>query len=171
MQTPKIYENVPPAPAGLLWWHYAPGVPPLPNPEEYFHNSSWSRWGWRYNDQFQQVRAAAHAVGAWQVAAVLKPADRMLCTKDDVLQSVHATHCCLCMQSNYQFSSLDRSTMTNISDNSWRLWVHLISTYVVSIHTYKASTAAGHCLDCLCVSPTPVPIHSPAWCSYAFSCW
>ena len=55
VQVPKIYENVPPAPAGLLWWHYAPGVPPLPNPEEYYHNSSWSSWGWRYNDNYQQV--------------------------------------------------------------------------------------------------------------------
>ena len=55
VQPPKIYENVPPAPAGLLWWHYAPGVPPLPNPQEYYQNSSWSSWGWRYNDQFQQV--------------------------------------------------------------------------------------------------------------------
>ena len=55
VQPPKIYENVPPAPAGLLWWHYAPGVPPLPNPEEYYQNSSWSSWGWRYNEKFQQV--------------------------------------------------------------------------------------------------------------------
>ena len=55
VQPPKIYEKVPPAPAGLLWWHYAPGVPPLPNPQEYYQNSSWSSWGWRYNDKFQQV--------------------------------------------------------------------------------------------------------------------
>eukprot|EP00891_Asterochloris_glomerata_P001750 jgi/Astpho2/1750/Aster-04171 len=55
IKPPKIYENVPPAPAGLLWWHYAPGVPPLPNPEEYYQNSSWSSWGWRYNDKFQQL--------------------------------------------------------------------------------------------------------------------
>ena len=69
------------------------------------------------------------------------PADRTLCTEGHVCAGCACNRCYLCMQSTYQFSSLDRSTMTNIADNSWRLWVHLISTYVVSIHTYKASTA------------------------------
>jgi hypothetical protein len=44
-QAPDFYEKVPPAPPGLQWWHYKAGVPPLPEPSQYFHSKRYSDWG------------------------------------------------------------------------------------------------------------------------------
>lgn len=53
MQAPKFYEDAPPAPPGLEWWQYKADVPPLPDPAKYFHNSSYARFGWRFDPNFQ----------------------------------------------------------------------------------------------------------------------
>ena len=39
--------------------------------------------------------------------------------------------------------------MTNLSNGDNRLWVHLISTYIISWYIYKVSSAAEAC------KPTP----------------
>ena len=44
-----MYLDVPPAPPGLIWWKYRPGVPPLPQPAAYFGLANWTDWGWRYD--------------------------------------------------------------------------------------------------------------------------
>ncbi|DBA81315.1 TPA: hypothetical protein ACH3X2_006925 [Trebouxia sp. C0005] len=92
-QTPDMYADVPPAPPGLIWWEYRPGVPPLPQPVTYFGLSNWTNWGWRYNPDY--------AVPF------------------------------------YQYSNIDKTAMTNLSNGDKRFWVHLISTYVISWYVYK----------------------------------
>ena len=52
LQTPDMYADVPPAPPGLIWWEYRPGVPPLPQPVTYFGLSNWTNWGWRYDPDY-----------------------------------------------------------------------------------------------------------------------
>lgn len=52
LQTPDMYADVPPAPPGLIWWEYLPGVPPLPDPATYFGLSNWTNWGWRYDPAY-----------------------------------------------------------------------------------------------------------------------
>lgn len=52
LQTPDFYANTPPAPAGLTWWHYRVGVPPLPQPAAYFGLSNWTDWGWQYDSDY-----------------------------------------------------------------------------------------------------------------------
>ncbi|KAK9859822.1 hypothetical protein WJX84_005942 [Apatococcus fuscideae] len=58
-KAPDFYEPTPPAPPGLLWWHYKPGTPPLPDPAQYFQGTpqasaqNWSQWGWQYDQDFQ----------------------------------------------------------------------------------------------------------------------
>lgn len=52
VQTPDFYADTPPAPAGLTWWHYRDGVPPLPQPATYFGMSNWSNWGWQYDSDY-----------------------------------------------------------------------------------------------------------------------
>ena len=52
LQTPDFYADTPPAPAGLTWWHYRPGVPPLPQPATYFGLSNWTDWGWQYDPDY-----------------------------------------------------------------------------------------------------------------------
>jgi hypothetical protein len=42
LQPPNFYDQSPPAPPGLIWWHFAPGVPPLPDPP-------YPNYGWRYD--------------------------------------------------------------------------------------------------------------------------
>ena len=51
LQTPKFYAPTPPAPAGLQWWNYAAGVPPLPEPASVL-GQAYSSYGWKYDDQY-----------------------------------------------------------------------------------------------------------------------
>jgi hypothetical protein len=94
-QAPKMFEKIPPAPPGLVWWKYLSDVPPLPNPEEYFESEKYERYGWRYDDSFQV--------------------------------------------NDYSFSNLDLLSMSNISRGDPRLWVHLISVWVISWWTWRVS--------------------------------
>ena len=168
LQPPKIYEKVPPAPPGLNWWHYAPGVPPLPAPQDYFKSGNWSNWGWNYNDNYQQVRglvvpccegrslASSHACSSpcslrWHATALPGTAFGagwlLSCERGGPLsRRLDSRRLLLPLQSTYDFSTLDRSTMTNISNGSWRLWVHLISAWVVSLYTYKVRGCTRSCL-------------------------
>ena len=50
-QVPKFYDDVPPAPEGLLWWKYAPGVPPLPTVASVL-GSAFSSYQWRYDPDY-----------------------------------------------------------------------------------------------------------------------
>ena len=93
MQAPKFYEEAPPAPPGLEWWHYKADVPPLPDPKTYFHNQSYARWGWRRDPNFQATE--------------------------------------------YVFTNLDKTLMTNVADRDPRLWVHLLSSYVISFVVWR----------------------------------
>lgn len=46
LQPPGFYvNNLPPAPAGVEWWAYRPGVPLLPTPAEVL-GANYSRCGW-----------------------------------------------------------------------------------------------------------------------------
>ena len=47
VQAPDFYVPVPPAPPGLEWWEYKGDVPPLPQPQEYFHSKKYKNWGAR----------------------------------------------------------------------------------------------------------------------------
>lgn len=51
MQAPNFYAEVPPAPPGLEWWSYSPGVPPLPNPQDVL-GPNYSTYYWRYNSDY-----------------------------------------------------------------------------------------------------------------------
>ena len=53
-QAPQFYDsNVPPAPAGIVWWKYKSSVPPLPDPIDFFNGSSqFSRYGWKYDANY-----------------------------------------------------------------------------------------------------------------------
>ena len=51
-QVPKFYDDVPPAPDGLLWWKYAPGVPPLPTVASVL-GASFSSYQWRYDPDYK----------------------------------------------------------------------------------------------------------------------
>ncbi|BDA46964.1 CSC1-like protein At4g02900 [Coccomyxa sp. Obi] len=93
IKAPDFYAPVPPAPPGLEWWHYKPGVPPLPHPSEFFHSDKYKSWGWRYDQNFQVV--------------------------------------------DYTFSKLDFTTMANISGGDQRLWVHLLSSWVISWFVWR----------------------------------
>ena len=59
IQAPDFYQDVPPAPPGLVWWHYKPNTPLLPDPDQYFAGTplasaqNWSQWGWAYDQDFQ----------------------------------------------------------------------------------------------------------------------
>ncbi|KAL0039508.1 hypothetical protein WJX77_000232 [Trebouxia sp. C0004] len=92
-ETPDMYADVPPAPPGLIWWEYRPGVPPLSQPVTYFGLSNWTNWGWRYDPDY--------------------------------------------IVPFYQYSNIDKTAMTNLSNGDKRFWVHLISTYVISWYVYK----------------------------------
>ena len=60
--------------------------------------------------------------------------------------------------SDYTFSNLDLTTMTNISSGDQRLWVHLLSCWVISLFVWRVRQALslrdilstiplkGHCL-------------------------
>jgi len=50
-QAPKFYAPTPPAPAGLQWWSYAAGVPPLPEPGSVL-GSNYSDYAWRYDNSY-----------------------------------------------------------------------------------------------------------------------
>lgn len=87
-QAPHFYEHdLPPAPAGLEWWEYLPDVPLLPPPAEVL-GPNFTRFGWRYQQDYQSVpnlrpsvldttttanlpagspRFYAHAVAAWLI--------------------------------------------------------------------------------------------------------
>ena len=93
LQAPQFYEDAPPAPPGLEWWHYKPDVPPLPDPAKFLHNSSYARWGWRYDANFQAT--------------------------------------------DYRFTNLDKTLLINIANGDPRLWVHLLSTWVISFVVWR----------------------------------
>ena len=54
VQAPKFYDQrVPPAPAGLTWWKYNADVPPLPQPKDYFRNTtSFDHYYWKYDASY-----------------------------------------------------------------------------------------------------------------------
>ena len=52
LQAPNFYAPTPPAPAGLAWWRYNPGVPPLPDPGSIL-GSNFSQYQWRYDSSYQ----------------------------------------------------------------------------------------------------------------------
>ncbi|KAK9861196.1 hypothetical protein WJX84_002371 [Apatococcus fuscideae] len=58
-KAPDFYQDTPPAPPGLVWWHYKSDTPPLPDPAQYFEGTplasaqNWSEWGWAYDQDFQ----------------------------------------------------------------------------------------------------------------------
>ena len=56
LQAPDFYAPVPPAPPGLEWWHYRSDVPPLPQPEEFFHSKNYGNWGRQLQQQQLPVR-------------------------------------------------------------------------------------------------------------------
>ena len=51
MQVPQFYAPVPPAPAGLVWYQYAPGVPVLPNVSSVL-GEPYSRYTWIYDSSY-----------------------------------------------------------------------------------------------------------------------
>ena len=51
VQVPQFYAPVPPAPAGLIWYQYAPGVPALPNVSSVL-GSAYSRYTWIYDSSY-----------------------------------------------------------------------------------------------------------------------
>jgi hypothetical protein len=51
LQVPQFYAPVPPAPAGLVWYQYAPGVPVLPNVSSVL-GASYSRYTWIYDSSY-----------------------------------------------------------------------------------------------------------------------
>ena len=51
VQIPQFYAPVPPAPAGLIWYEYAPGVPVLPNVSSVL-GSAYSRYTWIYDSSY-----------------------------------------------------------------------------------------------------------------------
>ena len=111
MQAPNFYEEAPPAPPGLEWWHYKADVPPLPDPKTYFHNQSYARWGWRRDPNFQATE--------------------------------------------YVFTNLDKTLMTNVADRDPRLWVHLLSSYVISFVVWRVRTLlAAKVPSCVAVPET-----------------
>ena len=52
LQTTDFYTDVPPAPPGLVWWHYRDNVPALAQPATYFGLANWTSWGWRYDPDY-----------------------------------------------------------------------------------------------------------------------
>ena len=54
LQAPDFYDkNIPPAPAGLQWWKYKAGVPPLPDPVTFFNGSKeYENYGWKYDSHY-----------------------------------------------------------------------------------------------------------------------
>lgn len=52
-QPPNFYDSTPPAPPGLEWWHYKPGVPPLSDPGTV--NPAFTGYQWRYNPDWRPI--------------------------------------------------------------------------------------------------------------------
>ena len=50
-KVPKFYAPTPPAPEGLVWWEYAPGVPPLPTVSSVL-GAAFGKYQWRYDPNF-----------------------------------------------------------------------------------------------------------------------
>ena len=50
-QAPSFYAPTPPAPAGLQWWTYNAGVPPLPDPGSVL-GQDYSSYAWRYDASY-----------------------------------------------------------------------------------------------------------------------
>ena len=56
VKPPPIYEEgLPDPPAGLVWWKYLPDVPPLPTPEEYYNNTMYANYSWRYDPNYVTI--------------------------------------------------------------------------------------------------------------------
>ena len=51
LQIPQFYAPVPPAPAGLIWYQYAPGVPALPTVSSVL-GSAYSGYTWIYDSNY-----------------------------------------------------------------------------------------------------------------------
>lgn len=52
MQAPNFFAKTPPAPAGVTWWKYNSGVPPLPDPTEVL-GQNYSGYEWKYDSEYQ----------------------------------------------------------------------------------------------------------------------
>lgn len=50
--------------------------------------------------------------------------------------------CAWVQATEYVFTNLDKTLMTNVADRDPRLWVHLLSSYVISFVVWRVSTAA-----------------------------
>ncbi len=83
-----MYADVPPAPPGLIWWEYRPGVPPLPQPGTYFGLSNWTNWGWRYDPDY--------AVPFYQYSNIDKASCDVAATIADSAHTHAHTHAKLC---------------------------------------------------------------------------
>ena len=83
LQAPDFYAPVPPAPPGLEWWRYRADVPPLPQPEQYFHSKKYRNWG-------KHLMLTRSAVFSWW-ANLGSPLGRLLSHISGALQwSFHA---------------------------------------------------------------------------------
>ena len=88
IKPPEMYNtSIPPAPPGLIWWQYLPGVPPLPPVSSL--GPGYERYGWRYDQNYQVIK--------------------------------------------YEFTDLDKTTMTNVPSKSSRLYAHAIIAWAVTI--------------------------------------
>lgn len=133
MQVPDFYTDVPPAPEGLIWWQYAPGVPPLPTVASVL-GTAFSRYQWRYDPDYQsnsfqftdldKVQSRAAAV-CTQVASVH--------LDEDCHGAVQATVCVLSLQ----------ASMANIPPRSGLVAIHMISAWVMTIFVLCVSFPAS----------------------------
>ena len=44
---------------------------------------------------------------------------------------------------DYRFSNLDLTTMSNISAGDWRIWIHIASLWIISCYTWRVSCFAA----------------------------
>jgi hypothetical protein len=111
---------VPPAPEGLLWWKYAPGVPPLPTVASVL-GASFSSYQWRYDPDYKPNsfeftnldKVGAHCGSEW--TAVI---DDCIANWHSMLMTCHA---------------LTQASMANIPPKSGLVAVHMISGWVMTL--------------------------------------
>lgn len=72
LQAPNFYAKTPPAPAGVEWWHYNPGVPPLPDPSSVL-GSNYTGYGWRYNAKYSAQSYTFSQLDKVGLAKLLQP--------------------------------------------------------------------------------------------------
>lgn len=85
-----MYADVPPAPPGLIWWEYRPGVPPLPQPVTYFGLSNWTNWGWKYDPDY--------AVPFYQYSNIDKVSCDVAASMADSADASAHTHAQMCQE-------------------------------------------------------------------------